>query len=293
MKMKQTILGFTIVIAVLTLSGFIETSNGQVIQEFKTDNGAIKIDYENGYIYGTAIGTANMKEMVNEIQAEQVAKTTARHLAYMVVSEAIDNITLDAKSLYRQSIQVDGILKVETQGIIRNAQVFREDFSWTNRGTPRAEVVVRIPLYGGISKAVGSWVERHRTDGPPIAKDDKKVQPSEQKYTGLIIDANGKGVKPVMVPRIVVDDGAKEIYGPAIANIEQARIMGFAGYASSLEKAKQNDRVGSNPLIIKAEKSHGIHGGDLVVSEVDAAKILSADMKEKFLKECRLVIVVD
>jgi hypothetical protein len=293
MKLKQTILGFTIAIVVLTLSGYIETSNAQLIQEFKTDNGAIKIDYEEGYIYGTAIGSANMKKMVNEVQAEQVAKTTARHLAYMVISESLNNITLDAKSLYRQSIQVDDILKVETQGIIRNAQVFREDFSWTNRGTPRAEVVVRVSLYGGISKAVGSWVERHRTDGPPAPKYDKKVQPTAQKYTGLIINASGKGVKPVMVPRIVSSDGAKEIYGPAMANIEQAMQMGFAGYARSPEKAKQNDRVGSNPLIIKAEKSHGLHGGDVVVSEANAAKILSADMKEKFLKDCRLVIVVN
>ena len=101
------------------------------------------------------------------------------------------------------------------------------------------------------------------------------------------------GVKPVMVPRIVSSDGAKEIYGPAMANIEQAMQMGFAGYARSPEKAKQNDRVGSNPLIIKAEKSHGLHGGDVVVSEANAAKILSADMKEKFLKDCRLVIVVN
>jgi hypothetical protein len=30
-----------------------------------------------------------------------------------------------------------------------------------------------------------------------------------------------------------------------------------------------------------------------VVSEANAAKILSADMKEKFLKDCRLVIVVN
>lgn len=293
MKIKQIILMFTIVISVLTLSGYMGIANGQVIQEFNTEGGTLKIDYEEGYIYGTAVGSADMAKMTNEVQAEQVAKTTARHLAYALISESINNITLDSKSLYSQSIQVDSILKVETQGILRNAQVVSTNFSWTKSGTPRAEVVVKIPLYGGISKAVGSWVERHQKDTPPAPKYDKKVQPSEEKYTGLIIDASGKGVKPVMVPRILSAEGSKEIYSPAIANKEWAMRMGFAGYAGSMKKAKQNDRVGSNPIIINAEKSQGINGGNIVVSEADAARIMSADMKQKFLKNCRLVIVVN
>jgi hypothetical protein len=293
MKTRRASLVALVVLGIVLLTGGWDNSRAQVVQEFQTENGTGKVDFEEGYIYAKAVGTADMAKMVNEVQAEQVAKTTARHLAYGVLSETINNVSIDAKSLYRNQLMVDDILKVETKGIIQNAQVWSEEFSWTAKRAPMAAVTVRMPLYGGLSKIVASWVTRHKVDSPAKPKFEGPGLPAEQMFTGLILDAGGKGVKPVMVPRVLTSDGQKEVYGPAVADTEQAMRLGFAGYARSQERARQTERVGSNPLLVKAQRADGVRGGDIVISEEDASKLYAADMKGKFLKDCRVVIVVN
>ena len=293
MKTKAGVLGVLALFITILIFGVSNIVYAQVVQEFSTDNGIGKADWENGYVYGTAIGTANMSEMVNEIQAEQVAKTTARHLAYMVLSEIINKVSIDASSIYRKQLMVDSILKIETKGILENAHVWKDEFSWTPKGSPKAVVTVRIPIHGGLSRVVAGWAERQQKIVPPLPKFEATTKTMEEEFTGLIIDAGGKGVKPVMVPRILTSDGTREVYGPRAVNKNIAIINGFAGYARSVDMAKKNDRVGSNPLIVKAQRAEGTRSGDIVVSEDNAKKILTADIDGRFLKDCKVLIVVN
>jgi len=295
-KHMKTTKAFAVALAVLgivLLTGGREKIGAQVVQEFMVEGGTGKVDFEEGYIYAKAVGTADMSKMVNEVQAEQVAKTTARHLAYGVLSETINNMSVHSAATYRQGLGVDDRLIVETKGVIQNAQVWSEEFSWTPRGAPKAVVTLRVPLYGGLSKVVAPWMKKQEAEAPPKPRFTGVGQPSEQMFTGLILDAGGKGVKPVMVPRVLTSDGQKEVYGPSVADTEQAMRLGFAGYARSQDRAKQNERVGSNPLVVKAQRADGAQGGDIVISEEDALKGLAAETKGKFLKDCKGVIVVN
>jgi len=114
-----------------------------------------------------------------------------------------------------------------------------------------------------------------------------------QNFTGLIIDARGLGVIPSLGPKVVDEDG-KEIYGSAYVSRKFAVKWGMAGYTKTTEQAaKQTDRVGAAPGVIKALRGAGASKCDLVISNKDAQSVVAAAKSMKFLADCRVIIVVD
>ena len=297
MKKRARILSMLAVFSAVLVFGFSGVSRAQVVQEYSVGSGQGKVDWEEGYVYATAVGSANMAQMVNEVQAESVARKTARHLALAALNETVNKVSIDAYATYNMEMMADDILKVETHGVLVNAHMFKEQFSFTGRGAPRAVVTVRIPIAGGLSRAVVPWAARKAKENPQKILAPPKAPPVKpppvERYTGLIIDTSGTGVRPTLVPRVLTIDGKREVYGPAIADQSKAMVMSYAGYRGTVKQAKEGKRAGHNPLIVKAEKAFGTLGGDMAVSDEDAMKIIVANAKDKFLEACKVVIVVN
>jgi hypothetical protein len=66
----------------------------------------------------------------------------------------------------------------------------------------------------------------------------------------------------------------------------------MSGFASTLEAAMHDDRVGARPLIVKAIRTHMAGKTNLVVSSADAARIHSSVRHLNFLRACRVSIVI-
>jgi hypothetical protein len=111
-------------------------------------------------------------------------------------------------------------------------------------------------------------------------------------YSGLIIDARGTGVLPAMSPKVLDPEG-REIYGSAYVTREFAVQQGIAGYAKDVEAAKQNDRVKGNPLVIKAVEAKGANKADLVISMADANALREIAQAQNFMRQTRVLIVLD
>jgi len=117
-------------------------------------------------------------------------------------------------------------------------------------------------------------------------------KPQEQSYTGLIIDAKGLDVVPSLGFRVLVEDSKEVLYG--LSTVDRISVIskrGMAGYASSIEDAKKNPRVGKTPMVVKAVRSGGESNTDLYISKQDAAKIYNANLNTSFLKDLKVVIV--
>lgn len=113
-----------------------------------------------------------------------------------------------------------------------------------------------------------------------------------EKYTGLIIDAKDLGVKPGISPKIYSETG-KEVYGTLQLSSDLVIEKGIVSYATSVEETKSMERIGNNPLIVKAlAKGEEKTNTDVVVSEEDAFKIIKLDEISGFLKELKVVIVI-
>jgi len=110
-------------------------------------------------------------------------------------------------------------------------------------------------------------------------------------FTGLIIDARDwVSVPPwprnswmskqrdlrvqVRVPRICVD-------------------IGMVGYEKDVDRARTNERVTNNPLVIKGIQASGPNKTDVVVNAADAAAIHGAAANMNFLQHCKVMFILD
>ena len=250
------------------------------------------VDWEKGFVFATAVGSADMSKMVNEVQAEGVALETARHLAYAELLETVGKISLDSMHTYDTQMAVDKLLKVETHGILKGAHVVKQEFNWTNSGTPRAVVTVRVSIGDDLLYPISGWAKRSIATQPQLPRFSTKTEKPKEKYTGLIIDATSTKLQPVFFPKILTSKGAKELYGLRSVDLITMTEKLLAGYTNSVEQAKMNSRAGSNPLVVKAQKAYGARKGDAIVSDEDAKLILAADVDSNFLSNCNIVFVV-
>ncbi|HUJ75788.1 MAG TPA: hypothetical protein VL359_13050 [bacterium] len=111
-------------------------------------------------------------------------------------------------------------------------------------------------------------------------------------YTGLIIDARGTGVTPALAPKVLDPEG-KEVYGSAFVSRQFAITQGMAGYVKSIDAARNTDRVKGNPAVVKAVKALGPNRSDLEISKDDAERLRDLAKTETFLRESRVMIVLD
>ncbi|MFH1914098.1 MAG: hypothetical protein ABIK45_07480 [Pseudomonadota bacterium] len=111
-------------------------------------------------------------------------------------------------------------------------------------------------------------------------------------YTGLIVDARGLRATPAMAPVIYGQDGVGA-YGPFLVSRANAIARGVAAYAATDDQAALRERVGDNPLVVRALSTFGSWRTDLVVS-APMARLIRAMMRVgDAVDQCRVVIVID
>ena len=106
------------------------------------------------------------------------------------------------------------------------------------------------------------------------------------------MDARGIQAVPVLAPKIL-DENLEEVFGPAYVSREFAVQHGVVQYSTDIWRAKFHPRIADNPLIIKALKVLWPGRCDYIISNADAAKLRSASEHLVFLKQCRVVIILD
>lgn len=109
--------------------------------------------------------------------------------------------------------------------------------------------------------------------------------------TGVIIDATGLGLAPAMDPA-VYDPDLKRVYiGNWEIDADFVVNNGVIGYFNDLEEARKDvGRVGTNPIIIKANSTRGVT--DLILEADSANKLTSSDLANKFLQKYAVNVVM-
>ena len=167
----------------------------------------------------------------------------------------------------------------------------------------RVEIGVQMQLNGGFAQLILpsdiKQVETIKAVSSADTQSGESAQPdmapgnaTEAKaYTGLIVDARGIGAQPALAPVLTAENG-KEVYGPAFISREYAVHNGICSYVRSIGDADQS-RTGANPLVVKGLRTVKGKTCDIVISNADASRLLGSSAHLAFLKECRVVIVLD
>jgi hypothetical protein len=219
-----------------------------------------------------------------------MALKAARHLAYEKLAETVEGLTLTGNITVKKETLKHATLHVQVQGKIKGARIVSETVQDLPDASIWAEVVVGLRLNGqdGLASAFTGWsASQQATPYRP-----NPSYQTEERYTGLIVEASGLGFSPALTPRLLTVDETAEIYGPQRVEARYFEAHGLVGYADTLLKANADRRVGPNPLIVRAQGVAGNRSGDLLVSPRDAERILTADRQSGVLRRGAVVIVV-
>ena len=121
-------------------------------------------------------------------------------------------------------------------------------------------------------------------------------------FTGIIIDARGaypvhgeyvkSEVYACFFPQIW-DDQMNSIFEKNIVSPKVVMEKGLVAYHYSDDNSLYEDRVGSDPLYIKASQVYGRNRTDPIIKRRDALKILTVPENIKLLQEGKVVILLD
>ncbi len=164
-----------------------------------------------------------------------------------------------------------------------------------SRDLGSASVELRYP----IAETIASVFQRHSIPRP-VPSSASWVPTTD--FTGLVIDARGTlpvhgedrdaALKPVLLPRIY-DSKMRLVLDAAMIEPEFLEQWGIAGYTTDATLTDLEERIGSNPLFVAADRAFGILPANPVIPHETAEQLITRDSNREMLAEGRVVIVLD
>ncbi len=274
-------------------------------------SGTGNINWTQQVIRCTGIGAPNpnLPQAAQRASALRVAKTDALRN----IIETVKGINLTSETVVENAMLVSDVIRTQVEGAIRGYRIV--DTRYMSTGD--VEVDVEVPMTGVILNALlpqdfGGGVlttggqllcptcGQAWPSGKPVPSGVTLIQAGQSGgtqtagmvYTGLVIDARGLGIRPAMAPK-VTDDKGDEVYGSRFVSREYAVDIGMVGYEKDINRARLNERVADNPLVIKGLKSSGPGKTDITISGADATKIHNAASNMNFLQHCKVMFILD
>jgi len=307
-----------------------EEKQTTLVQQSQGDQCSSLTNWEDRYLEATGIGTADLSQTVNPIQARQLALDAARVRAYGQLAETVLGFRITSTITVRNGLTEDSEQQMRVDGFIKGARVIDEKVEQADDGSPLATVRVGIllarshpgpqaeppqPLAAGqrprvLSQVILPTVTACETKQPlpryrgrPVlplqGMQEPFAQPPEADYSGLIVDARGSEGQPSISPKILTPAG-EEVWGTLDVVPEFALTYGIAGWAHELEIAKASPRAGDNPLFVKAYPpgARGFTDEDpiktyFIVDNETADFVLAMDERTHFLSTCDVLFVLD
>jgi len=294
--MKSRFTSVAVIISLLLLLTGIGICQGKVSASDCVDKfGQGSINWSVGYIEAVGIG-APPEKLASKINARPIALRAAQAYALRNLLEITKGVQVDSATSIKDFTAGSDVVDTQVNGLVKGAEV--ADYQYMPDG--RAEVKLRIPLYGNLAQIIMP-LSMAKSPAVPAPTESvvsvPAVKASESPsapvvYTGIVIDARGIQTSPAMFPRIFDEDG-KEVYGLANVDVDYAEKQGISGYGRDLTAAQTNQRVGANPITVKAVRTSGPGKSDIIISNADAQKIRSWAERAFFLKQCKVIIVLD
>ena len=163
------------------------------------------------------------------------------------------------------------------------------------------EVMVELLIPGGFSQLILpqeiKQVEYIKPINAPSQPETALEEPdipsaSTGGYSGVVIDARGIEARPAIVP-VILDESGREVYSPAFISREYAVQNGVCVYIHSTDALQQIARIAPNPLLLRGLRTQGQNQCNIVISDADAFKLRDSSSNLHFLKQCRVVIIID
>ena len=275
----------TFAVVALILTAMAGVALAQVVQDVPGKAG--DIDWTQQSVTATGIGALNPK--LPQSAQRKNALRAAQLDAMRNMVETLNGVVLTSETTVENAMVNSDVIKTRVEGIVKN-------FRFTSKPRYMSDGSVEIDMEMLLTGKVGDALlpEQMGEKKPAFASLPSNFNYSEpQPWTGLIIDATEvSGVEPAMVPN-VLDESGEGVYGQDFVPRESAVNYGVAQYAKSVDDARRmTDRVGANPLVIKAIRASGLNKSDLVISDKDVETVATISDNTDVYEQCKVVIVI-
>jgi len=248
--------------------------------------------YENGSVNWTtgeiqAFGFAVPED--NTEKSHEAVPGAARADANRSLIDLLKKMEINSTLTVGEYAKGNDVILAGIEKIARDAMITKQYYT----SALSVEISIKTSIFGGFLQLVlpekirqipQMLIEVSKTETAPH-------QFKKRAYTGLIIDARNLGIKPVLNPVIISEQG-DELFSANFISREFAVQKGVCRYFSSLKDARRDERTGSNPFLFKALRKEGRQGA-IIISTADQNRFEKAEERHLFLKECRVTIVID
>jgi hypothetical protein len=245
--------------------------------EWAEKTGKGRVNWTAGYIEAVGVGVAP-DQGAGIVEARPSAFRAARAEACRNLLETAMDIQVDSTTTIKNLAGDNDILHTQLEGLIQGSQVADQEY----RPDDTAHVTLRIPLYGNLSQIMIPKVMKQKKSGQTFGVTSIVEKAS---CIGLVVDARGVGARPAMLPGIRDENGG-EISEAFRQELETSVLQGLCGYT-------RNQHTVTGLMNVKVLKADGPGKSDLIISNADAEKIRIVKERNSFMKNCRVMIVLD
>jgi hypothetical protein len=186
------------------------------------------VDWQGQVIKATGAGAPDMRSL-SPAQARLGAEKAAQLDAFRNLIAQARGIHISSDKTVGEAMAKDEV-KGRVEGVVKGFKVVKKRY-YSDQGV---EMDVEVPL-SGIAQAV---LEPSSATAETVA-----AKATEGRYTGLLVDARGLGVQPVLAPRLLAASG-KVLYAAEMMGKEARKDAVPARYFKSLEQATHAPALG-------------------------------------------------
>nr|WP_321257074.1 hypothetical protein [uncultured Pseudodesulfovibrio sp.] len=224
-----------------------------------------------------------------------LAVRKAVSMARRLLLDMVLTTRISAKQTVSSALADNRVLSSQVRGLVHNS-LFQGPSQMDAEGTVQvserfrgklAELILptTIQFQSGIPPKLSTYMEQDVTELEAVGS-------AVIGYSGVIIDARGMKITPALAPVIYGAEGLGA-YGSFLVSRANAVKKGVVAYANTSDIAVLKERVGNNPLRVKAVSAYGSWRTDIVI-ETSMARLVRAIMKSgNIVANCAVVIVVD
>ncbi|HEY3585874.1 MAG TPA: hypothetical protein VGK85_01925, partial [Myxococcaceae bacterium] len=179
------------------------------------------VDWQGQVVKATGSGAPDMRSL-SPAQARLGAEKAAQLDAFRNLIAQAKGIHISSDRTVGEAMAKDEV-KGRVEGVVKGFKVVKKRY-YSDQGV---EMDVEVPL-SGIAQAV--------LDASAAPAEVVAAKSTEGRYSGLLVDARGLGVQPVLAPRIL-DASGKVLYSAEMMGSDARKDVVPARYFKSLDQA--------------------------------------------------------
>ena len=231
-----------------------------------------EVNWTEKTIIATGSGAPD-KSLPNVAAIRKASENAATLSARKNLLNALGGLRLSGDTLAESKLST-GSIRTQVESIVQNCKTSDTRY-FSDYGV---DVVLKCPLDGALAMVLA----------PPKKQRPLKTAGKRQ-FTGLIVDAVGLKAKPALAFKVLKPDGTV-LYGSEYVKPNFFRNFGTASYTRSIEGARKDEKVGDNPLVIRATGLN-VSGTEVTISDEDLQRLEAENLW--FLLEGRVVVATD